>query len=96
MILDIFRGCSASDSPKQPPSSTGKCSARAGPPQWCGVLHQNCCVALQLDNLDPAMAQAVTVSYKAFLDANMWMGFGYSMDGATEVNSNSNYKNTRL
>lgn len=40
------------------------------------------------------MAQAVTISYKAFLDANMWMGFGYSMDGATEVNSK--YKNIRL
>lgn len=31
------------------------------------------------------MAQAVVIQYRAFLDANMWMGFGYSMDGATEV-----------
>lgn len=31
------------------------------------------------------MAQAVIISYSAFLDANMWMGFGYSSDSATSV-----------
>ncbi len=27
----------------------------------------------------------MTVLYRAYLDANMWMGFGYSMDGAPQV-----------
>ncbi|BDA51080.1 probable cytochrome b561, DM13 and DOMON domain-containing protein [Coccomyxa sp. Obi] len=39
----------------------------------------------KLDNPDPAMAQAVIISYSAFLDANMWMGFGYSSDSATSA-----------
>ena len=47
---------------------------------------------LQLDNPDPVMAKAVTVSYRAFLDANMWMGFGYSSDNATEVT----YSNSKI
>ncbi len=43
---------------------------------------------LQLDNPDPALAQAVIISYSAFLDANMWMGFGYSSNTSTSVRAN--------
>ena len=40
---------------------------------------------MQLDNADASLAQNVTIQYRAFLDANMWMGFGYSMDSASQV-----------
>ena len=52
---------------------------------FCTQNQLGYCVPVQLDNPDPSMAKTVAISYKAFLDANMWMGFGYSMDGATEV-----------
>ncbi len=65
--------------------------------ECCAARKDSFMFVSQLDNPDPVMAKAVTVSYRAFLNANMWMGFGYSSDNATEVTySNSKTRNSKV
>jgi hypothetical protein len=38
----------------------------------------------------------VIIQYRALLDTNMWMGFGYSMDGATQVGCPDSHRSFEL